>query len=101
MIADKTEPGFLLCAHPVSTECLRVAYSPYYRGLMFSCTKNPHGCMSQDEGEYPTEESAQYALTWYRVRYAIEIAPAGSMDPRPCTCGHDPHFDWCPGEVPT
>lgn len=57
-----------------------VAYSPYYKGLMFGCERAT-GCRSDDEGMYPTEAEAAEALDFYADRYDLMISPAGALDP--------------------
>jgi hypothetical protein len=77
--------GALLCS--CGGRQLTVAYSAHYQGLVFTCTK--HGlhvvCRSQDEGEYPTLDSAYRSLGFYAVRYGLGIDRA--MSNSVCDCG--------------
>lgn len=63
-----------------------VAYSPYYRGLMFCCAKHPNGCRSEFEGEYTSQDAGEKAVAWYVAKFFLGPRKVGSLDPTDRYC---------------
>lgn len=69
----------MLCSCRPFAHQTGVAYSPHYKGLMFSC-ENHESCRSDFEGEYPDEAAGTAAAEWYADRYRLKLYAPGALD---------------------
>lgn len=87
---DSDNRRFPILSCSCGARIIRVAYSPYYHGLMFGCEKAPYGCFSQDEGSFHTYQDAGVTLAWYVEQYRLEECFPGSLGNH----APEPHEAW-------